>query len=243
MTRRTLAARLRAFRRKSRCRPAARRSPAARPARGPLSRAIRPCCRPERSTIGPGRRSTFQPAVLHYFVSVRAANGTAYATLPNSIKVGLPFEPMARASRSLPLHAERAQLVLLLWPMEFDRPAFYFSGQRAFLTGPPITGNYVPGQSTATAGDRFGITGTGIPLSEGVGTFEQLLTNAFGWPASFTDMTHDGVGNILMTGGNVTQTQTIGVRRRHGDDMVLGKQVLRRAVRRDYKRSPSTPPP
>ena len=79
------------------------------------------------------------------------------------------------------------------------------------MAGPPITGAFVPTQSTATAGDRFGITGAGNPLSEGVGTFEQLLTNAFGWPASFIAMDHDGIGNILMTGGNVTQTQTVGV--------------------------------
>ena len=146
------------------------------------------------------------------FVSVRAANGTAYATLPNSIKVGLPFEGYGQGQfGAFPYTQSGLNWSYFSGLWNFIARHSTYSGNEQFLTGPPITGNYVPGQSTSTAGDRYGITGNGIPLSEGVGTFEQLLTNAFGWPASFTDMTHDGVGNILMTGGNVTQTQTVGV--------------------------------
>lgn len=146
------------------------------------------------------------------FVSVRAANGTAYATLPNSIKVGLPFEGYGQGQFGAFPSTQSGfnwSYFAGLWGSIARHSAY--SGNEQFLQGPPITGAFVPSQSTSIAGDRFGITGLGNPLSEGVGTFEQLLTNAFGWPASFTDMTHDGVGNLIMTLGNVTQTQTVGV--------------------------------
>jgi hypothetical protein len=44
-----------------------------------------------------------------------------------------------------------------------------------------------------------------------VGAFEQPMSNAFGWPTSFVNMTHDGIGNLLMTLGDVAQTQTVAV--------------------------------
>jgi hypothetical protein len=62
-----------------------------------------------------------------------------------------------------------------------------------------------------TAGDRFGVTGYGVPLSEAAGTFEQLLGNAFGWPAGYIEWSHDGVGSLIWTIGGATQTQTVGV--------------------------------
>lgn len=146
------------------------------------------------------------------FVSVRAANGTAYATMPNSIRVGLPFEgygqgqfeafPAAQSGTNWSYFAG-------LWST-VSRHSPY-TGNYSWFTGPAIAGAFVPGQSLSIAGDRFGITGNGQPLSEGLGTFEQLLTNAFGWPSSFNDMTHDGVGNLIMTLGNTAQTQTVGV--------------------------------
>jgi hypothetical protein len=76
----------------------------------------------------------------------------------------------------------------------------------------PVIGSttLVPGQVTATAGDRFGVTGSSI-LAEGVSAFEQTLGNAFGWPVSFSNMTRDGIGIEPMTLGGAAQTQTVGV--------------------------------
>jgi hypothetical protein len=152
------------------------------------------------------------PAGGPYFVSVRAANGTAYATLPNSVKVGLPFDGYGQGQYGAFSTAQSGvnwSYFSGLWGMVLRHSPY--SGNETYLQGPPITASFVPGQSTSIAGDRFGISGVGIPLSEGVGYFEQLLTNAFGWSASYTEMSHDGVGQGLMTLGSVTQTQTVGV--------------------------------
>ena len=61
------------------------------------------------------------------------------------------------------------------------------------------------------AGDRFGVLGAGIPLSEGIGDYEQQLTSAFGLPVVIADSVRDGVGITPEIMGGVTQSQTIGI--------------------------------
>ena len=85
-----------------------------------------------------------------------------------------------------------------------------FGGNEHYLQGPPITANFVPGQPLNNAGDRFGVGGFGIPISEAVSAFDQELSNAFAVPATFLSATRDGVGAGIYTLGNVAQTQTIG---------------------------------
>ena len=61
------------------------------------------------------------------------------------------------------------------------------------------------------AGDRFGVLGAGIPFAEGISVYEQLLTNAFGWPVVVSNTARDGIGITPETMGNVNQTQTVDV--------------------------------
>jgi hypothetical protein len=145
-----------------------------------------------------------------YIISVRAANGVGYATLPNSVKVGWVFALWGQGqSDSIQGTVAGSSISYFsgLWGYGWWNTAF--SGSERYLQGPPITANFVLGQPVAYAGDRFGVTG-GAGLSEAFGAFDQELTNAFGVPATFLSPTRDGVGLGPYTLGNVAQTQTVG---------------------------------
>jgi hypothetical protein len=146
------------------------------------------------------------PAGGPYYVSVRAANGTAYATMPNLIKVGLIFNFWGEGQLGSiigGLGGTGLSYVNFLWGLV--QPS-------GLDTGPPVIGNYAPAQTNMVAGDRFGVTGASAPpLAEGIGNFEQGLANAFGWPAGIINGERDGTGTGPQTQGNIVQTQTVGV--------------------------------
>jgi hypothetical protein len=149
-----------------------------------------------------------------YSVSIRATNGTVYATLPSTVRIGLAFDAYGQGQIAALFTGQSGVNLSYfsgLWGQTVAHSAF--ANNEQYLTGPPVASNFVPAQSQSTAGDRFGINGNsnGGVISEAIGTFEQLLANAFGWPQSVADIVHDGVGNLLMSQGNVSQTQTIGV--------------------------------
>ena len=139
------------------------------------------------------------------FVSVRAANGTAYATMPSLIKVGLVFD-----------HQGEGQDAAMMAPQSGSANS-YFTGLWGLNQwfgldqGPPVVGNYLPAQTIMMAGDRFGVLGAGLPFSEGISVYEQLLTNAFGWPVTVINTARDGIGITPETMGGVIQTQTVGL--------------------------------
>jgi hypothetical protein len=153
------------------------------------------------------------PAGGPYSVSVRAANGTAYATLSSTVRVGLLFDMWGQGQTIAvtggiggywyPYYSG-------LWGIANWSGIFSGGG---YTMGPPVAANFVPGQIKATAGDRYGINGsTTPPLPEGTAYFEQTLSNAFGgWPVDFLNISHDGVGIELFTNGGVTQVQSIDV--------------------------------
>jgi hypothetical protein len=152
------------------------------------------------------------PAGGPYFVSVRAANGVGYATLPNSVKVGLVYalygQGQADSMQAFTQSGNYTSFFTGLWG--YFSWASQYSGLELYLQGPPITGSFVPGAPVSFGGDRFGIAFNSTP-SEAVAAFDQGLVNAFGVPASYMSATRDGVGAGLMTLGNVPQQQTIGV--------------------------------
>jgi hypothetical protein len=146
-----------------------------------------------------------------YIVSVRAANGVGYATLPNSVKVGWVFALWGQGQADSMQSGQSGFYTSYfsgLWGFGGWNSAF--GGNEKYLQGPPITANFVPGQPINNAGDRFGVGGSGIPISEAVSAFDQKLLNVTGVPATFLSATRDGVGVGLYTLGNAAQTQTIG---------------------------------
>jgi hypothetical protein len=154
------------------------------------------------------------------FVSVCAANGvpacstnngTAYATMPSLIKVGLVFDINSEGQGAAafgPAGGTANSYFTGLW----GQNSWFGSGARAgYDTGPPVLGTWVPAQPIMYAGDRFSVLGGGIPIAEGTTVLQQDLTNAFGWPSTQTSSFRDGIGIAPETMGNVTQAQTIGL--------------------------------
>jgi hypothetical protein len=147
------------------------------------------------------------PAGGPYYVSVRAANGTAYATMPNLIKVGLIFNLWGEGQLGSLLNSVGGYGLS------------YFNGlwgsnqwQGSLDTGPPVAGSYAPAQTVMIAGDRYGVSGASSPiLAEGIGNFEQGLASAFGWPVGIVNGERDGIDATPLTLGHVVQTQTVGV--------------------------------
>ena len=143
-----------------------------------------------------------------FFVSVRAANGTAYATMPSLMKVGLVFDWNGEGQTGALSGNQGGSSIssfLGLWGVNS------WVSSNTLDQGPPVVGNWLPAQTNMVAGDRFGVLGAGIPLSEGIGDYEQQLTNAFGWPVVMINSVRDGVGIAPEIMGGVAQSQTIGV--------------------------------
>jgi hypothetical protein len=138
------------------------------------------------------------------FVSVRAANGTAYATMPNLIKVGLAFDVNGEGQVGS-FMGELGGLAV-----NYFQGLYGYSLLSGFDSGPSISGTtYVPGSSLLLAGDRFLLTGN-APATEGPVTLQQLLTNAFGgWPVQIANRERDGIGTANEAMGTTLQSQTI----------------------------------
>ena len=146
-------------------------------------------------------------------MSVRATNERAvYATLPNSVRIGDIYALWGQGQAGGVMAAQGGSNVSWfqnLWGAVTLGSSFT-SGTWAYLLGPSVTGNFVPAQSLNYAGDRFGVTGTGVPLSEGTAAFDQTLSNAFNNPVSLLYPARDGVGFGVYSLGNAAATQTVG---------------------------------
>jgi hypothetical protein len=138
------------------------------------------------------------------FVSVRAANGAAYANLSNFVKMGLPIDVTVEGN------------AVILTSIIGGNAASSYQGMWGWTnwsggldTGPALTGNYFPATSQTTLGDRYNQGGGTFP--EGVNNYSQRLSNAFGgWPVTMVNSTRDGIGINPSIMGNVQQIQTIG---------------------------------
>ena len=149
------------------------------------------------------------------YVSVRAGNGPAYATMPSFIKMGLVFDWQGDAqllgtlepSRDRQQHRYR-QLVLqrTLGAGYWQSNAF-----NALNTGPAIVETPVYAFTQIYPGDAFSELQGGVPISEASNVFAQLLTNAFGWTITVLNTEISGIGIAPQAMGNVVQNQTIAI--------------------------------
>ena len=96
------------------------------------------------------------------YVSVRAANGTGYATMPNYIKVGLIFDWQGEGVIGAMVSGQTGQSTYPFIGL-FGYDAFNFTGNSNSDVGPRVTGNWVPSQTVTWAGDRFSIQWLRIP--------------------------------------------------------------------------------
>lgn len=147
-----------------------------------------------------------------YYVSVRASNGTAYASLSNYVKVGDIYVGWGQGQAGEFVagngggNTSNSTSLLGL-----NRLRSVFVVNSTVLTGPPVISNYQLGQAIPYAGDSFGVSGGGLQFSEGVISFEQPLATALGYPITVSDMGRDGVGVMPTVLGSVAQTQTVAV--------------------------------
>ena len=106
--------------------------------------------------VGNDRRHSGRRTLL---VSVRAANGTTYATLPNSVKVGWVFALWGQGQADSMQGAQSGINTSFfsngLWGSSGWASAY--SSLDHYLQGPPISSYFVPGRPVSYAGDRFGV--------------------------------------------------------------------------------------
>lgn len=156
------------------------------------------------------------PAGGPYSISVRAANGTAYATLPSTVRIGVVVDFWGEGSVNGITTSSTGGWWFSFYSGLWGKTSLLSqfsgaSGSSSYLVVP--IGNFLPAQGYSVAGDRFGVNGTasGAVLPEGLGNLEQTMGNASGWPMNFLDESRDGIGIAPFVTGNVTQTETIDV--------------------------------
>jgi hypothetical protein len=149
------------------------------------------------------------PAGGPYYITVRAANGTAYATMTDQFKVGLTFDWWGEGQTGN-IDSNASGTALSNYVGLWGRNAF--TDYTMYKEGPNVVGAFKPSRATVTDGNTVGVTGGTSPiLPEAVGVYEQNLQNAFGWPASMSDWVRNGIGVSVFAIGGTLQTQTIAV--------------------------------
>ena len=154
-----------------------------------------------------GSAINIPPATGPLYVAVRASNGTAYAMLQNSIRIGLVFE-----------FEGEGQTGVVFSPGEGGNAISSFTGLFGTITGPgsfegtpPIAGYLsASGSTVPNSNDRFDISGVGT--AEGGANLQQGLTTAFGgWPTWAIPIPRDGIGIEPEIFGQASQTQTVDI--------------------------------
>ena len=149
------------------------------------------------------------------YVSVRAGNGQAYATMPSFIKMGLVFDWQGDAqlltTLSNPgvgnLAGTANSFFNGLWGLAFWQSNAF----NALNTGPAIVGDTNLSFTQINPGDAFVELQGGVPISETNNVYAQLLTNAFGWTVTVLNTAISGIGLAPQLMGNVIQNQTIAI--------------------------------
>jgi hypothetical protein len=160
------------------------------------------------------------PSPAPVFVSVRAANdsrisaGTAYATMPSQIKIGVSAELEGEGEVGA-FFGNQSGVAYSYFPGLWGVNNWIGqNNQGGFYIGPPITGAFNVSNSLTTAGDQFGLSlgCSTCAFSEASNVYSQALSSALGgWPVVLENFTRDGIGSAPKTFGTNPQIQTVGV--------------------------------
>lgn len=156
-----------------------------------------------------GQVANISSTAAPMFVSVCAANGTpacstnngtAYATMPSLVKVGLilDYYMEGQAANFFTLGGTVNSFIDSLW------------GQNSYTnlnTGPPVIGGWTINQTLPAAGDVFSMTA----VAEWSTVLQQGLWTSLGWPVTLSNITRDGVSIEPAVMGGVPQNQTVSV--------------------------------
>jgi hypothetical protein len=152
------------------------------------------------------------PAGGPYFVSVRAANGAAYATLQSTIKVGLVFDVWGVGQSQPLLTPSNGGWAFSTYPGLWGVNTPTVSTFYYYDTGPSVSGpNLFPSYAQLIGGDQLAISGGGLYLAEGARDFGANLQTAMGYPVTVSNWTRDGAGIGMFSWGGTTQSQTVGL--------------------------------
>ena len=153
-----------------------------------------------------------------YYVSIRAANGTAYATMPGYFNVGfsMEFYGEGNAGTMLNDNASPASQNATMWG-QFSQQGVGTAGTGIGPLGPIAVNNFKPLSTRLTPYDRFGMVGTNpandllVSMNVGLQNMARIGGYPAGAPLQFIFTVQDGVPTSIATAGSQPQAQTIGV--------------------------------
>ena len=149
-----------------------------------------------------------------YWVSFRAANGTAYATLPNAVFEGFNLAFFGEGNDAGLITAGPNQTNFTGFG---SISGFNTSGtgstnttNGAFVPGPSLN-NVIPSFAPGFLLDRFGAFGGFSGLDAWASAIQNGNSTSGGAPIGIVNMLKNGTGEANYFYGNITQTQSIGI--------------------------------
>ena len=143
-----------------------------------------------------------------YWVSVRAANGTSYATMRNFVTVAYVFDGAGEGSfGAFYGGGSSGALNTTITGGPFSVDAAF--GGSPIVTGPAF-GKYRPNFSQALPANRFSQESAGL-MSEGMTDLAQVFYNAIGVGVGQIDAVINGTGSLISTIGGQKQNETVGI--------------------------------
>ena len=162
------------------------------------------------------------PAGGPYWISFRAANGTAYATLPNAVFVGANVAGFGEGNAVDQVSLTTGGSLNQTYFQGFSTLVGFAAGgipgnwnaAGSYIPGPDFLNTWAPSRAGQLLVDRFGVTpGSQVAaLNDGAATQSQNASALLGGaPVGFLNMYKNGTGFQNEVYGGVTQTQTIGL--------------------------------
>ena len=152
----------------------------------------------------------------NYWVSVRAANGTSYATMRNFVSVGAPMEYQGEGNPGAYFAPNEGGAQNTIITAGVNSAILYSGGYSPDVYGPFIgpfaSGNkYRLAYTQAIPANRLTQQSSGLPLAEGPTAFAQAFWNASGIGPGTIELVYAGVSSLVTELGAQTQNQTLGV--------------------------------
>lgn len=150
-----------------------------------------------------------------YWVSVRAANGAAYATMRNFVSVGMVVDTQGEGNPGAYFSAgtggDNNTIITgidsVMWASGFGSPNVY----GPFLGPFGAANKFRLAFSREIPANRLTQQASGLPLAEGPTNFDQAFWNGAGVGVGQIDVVYPGIGSVVALLGNQPQSQTIGI--------------------------------
>jgi hypothetical protein len=175
----------------------------------------------ESINVGPGTWAgtiTNIPVGGPYWVSLRASNGTSYATLANQVFVGFTIALFGEGNTSGwftntagTLNQTNFVGLSQLTGLQAGAGPATWATSGNFVPGPPIINNFAISHSGQVLIDDYAINGSSTSINDGMAWFAQNISDITGAPAAVAGMFKDGTSFAQEWYGYVPSTQTIGV--------------------------------